>query len=286
MYVPCGKCNPCRIRRASEWGLRIYHELGYHKHSSFVRLSYNEEHLPADESISKLELRNYLRRLKSRIGAFKYLACGEYGELGRPHYHIIILGHSPRTSGAAPGARTPKYNTKWNGTCWDVHRGPLVDAWCDDHAQPKGFVTFGTVTYDSARYVAGYTLKANIGYLTKKIDGKWAALTEDGRYPPFFLVSKGLGRQYALDNAERLRKTLTCKMNGRDVGIPRYYLKVLEIPTEQLAERAIEKSEEVEQEYRNRGIKSDDISPWVRESNRQKAKTTDARRRINETIRD
>lgn len=297
MLVPCGKCNPCRIRRASEWALRIYHELPYHKAASFVRLSYNDENLPPGQSVTKDELRNYLRRLKARIGSFKYLACGEYGETNeRPHYHVLILGHSPRSAGSAPGDRSAGgkpgsaqegvYKTKWNGQCWDVTRGPLVDAWVNPHRETKGFVTFGTVTYQSARYVAGYTLKSNIGLLRKRVNGKWEQTHHDGRTAPFFIVSNGIGRQYALDNAERLRRTLTCKYNGKDVGIPRYYLKVLQIPTEELAIRAIEKKEELEKELRDRGITSDDLSGWVNHEARQKDKIAEARRKLNETVRD
>lgn len=302
LYVPCGKCTQCRIRRASEWALRATHELLYHQNSCFVRLSYDNEHLPADLAVNKNTLQLYFKRLRKRGFSIKYLACGEYGEqTGRAHYHAVIYGigrlsaDTPGTSAAdrlgAPRRRSAHdqgiHKTRWEGKCWKIIRGPLLDAWIDPTTgQHLGDVTLGTLTYQSARYVAGYTLKSNVGKLTWTIKskGKKDRIFHDGRTPPFFIVSRGLGAQYALDNRERLERTLTCRMNGRDVGMPRYYAKKLDIPTALLYEITEKNKEEIVKQYRHMGITADDLSAWVRQSRVQKAKNQEARRRVNEAL--
>jgi len=300
LEVPCGKCTQCRIRRSSEWGIRVVHEMAYWHHTCFVRLSYNDEHLPKDEAVSKDELKQFLRRLRKRTGALKYLACGEYGETdARAHYHAILFGYGrhwdrdPRSvlGGAqkhtACGPRRGPgggeiYQHTWNGKCWDVKYGPLIDCWTDlSTGKTKGYVTLGTVTYDSARYIAGYTLKSNIGHLGPAKGRKF----HDGRTFPFQLVSNGLGKQWALDNREQLERKLTITHNGQEIGLPRYYAKVLEIPTERLLERSETHKEEIIEHYKTRGIDTTNLVGWVDETKRQRAKTQDARRKINESLR-
>ena len=95
LIVPCGKCMACRVARAREWSTRIMHEMGSHEDAVFATLTYDNEHLPADGSISKDELQRFMKRLRKAMGGRKirYYACGEYGETyKRPHYHACLFG--------------------------------------------------------------------------------------------------------------------------------------------------------------------------------------------------
>ena len=121
----------------------------------------------------------------------KYYLCGEYGERNmRPHYHVIFL---------AWVIRTKKSWTK---------AGVLV---------LRIFVHCVLV----AQYVAAYVQKKLNGEMAKEVYGE--------RIAPFSLMSKGLGKRWALDNIEYLNKYKCITIKGKPVGIPRYYTKVAPI---------------------------------------------------------
>ena len=95
LAVPCGKCIGCRIAKRKEWSLRMLHELTYHPQSSFITLTYDDYHLPSDNSLKKRHLQLFIKRLRKNLGErrIKYFACGEYGgQTMRPHYHAILFG--------------------------------------------------------------------------------------------------------------------------------------------------------------------------------------------------
>ena len=68
--------------------------------------------------------------------------------------------------------------------------------------------------------------------------------TKCGLEKPFQLCSQGLGLKFAIANRQQLQDDLECTLNGRSVGLPRYYVKKLEIDTDIMAEVA--KSKEAE----------------------------------------
>jgi len=202
LELPCGKCLQCRIARARVWATRCVHESAFHEHNAFVTLTYNKENLPPDKSLSKRELQLFFKRLRKNLDYFhgrriKYYACGEYGqekdEYGvpkeRPHYHAIIFGISP----------------------WGDDKREVEEAW------GKGFIYTGTVTYDSARYVAEYINKQYNGELAKRVYGE--------RQIPFKIGSTGLGKRYAEQESERIKKGLGLTVRGHHVTVPRYYMQ-------------------------------------------------------------
>ena len=65
--LPCGHCTGCRIQRAREWASRLIHEMSYHEKNTFITLTYDNEHLPKDESIDKDELQRFFKRLRKTI---------------------------------------------------------------------------------------------------------------------------------------------------------------------------------------------------------------------------
>lgn len=135
----------CRIAKTREWSTRIIHEMDYFPKNSFVTLTYCDETLPKDGSIHKEELVKFFKRLRKDLGSrkIKYFACGEYGEkTGRPHYHSIIFGLGSE------------------------EKELLRSAWS------KGFIYSGSVTYDSARYVAGYVMKNTPVISQRRYTGK------------------------------------------------------------------------------------------------------------------
>lgn len=242
--VPCGRCIPCRISRNREWALRLMHETDYHERSAFVTLTYDPEHLPADQSLNVTELQRFFKRLRRRLGdrKIRYYACGEYGERdGRPHYHAIVFGLDPiRDRDLTSGA-------------WSL-----------------GFVYLGSVTYDSCRYVSGYIMK--------KIYGSLQQQAYNGRTPPFQVQSRGLGRRFAEDNAAKLRKDLTFTYGGIPQGLPRYYQKVLGLETDDLRPAGDDHRQDLYDHYSDRGLPDSEIFPAIQKARRAADKTAQARR--------
>ena len=152
LSLPCGQCTGCRLERSKQWAIRCVHEASLYENNCFITLTYNNENLPKDFSLNKRDFQLFMKRLRKAHPnkTIRFYHCGEYGEptefnnyVARPHYHAIIFNH--------------KFKDE---TLWKTKRGTklyiskeLEELW------PKGFSTIGTVTYDSAGYVARYLLK-------------------------------------------------------------------------------------------------------------------------------
>lgn len=138
-----------------------------HEHSSFVTLTYSDDFLPKNNSLVPRDLTLFLKRLRRRLGkeihtkSLRYYACGEYGTHSeRPHYHLAIFGVGLH------------------------HEEDIQKAWTCPHTKvSKGFVYVGTLTLDSAQYIASYIQKGK----TKQDQ------FPDGRYPEFPRMSRRPG---------------------------------------------------------------------------------------------
>lgn len=196
VVVPCGVCMACRITRTEHWALRIEHEI-HGKTGCFLTLTYAEDPI----TLSKEELQKFFKRLRRRLDVpIKYYACGEYGDrTDRPHYHAIIIGWSPLDI---------EGDIKAHGN--HTQSSTLVESlW------KFGNNTVGSVTPESIRYVTGY--------IRKKLYGDKAKEEYGDRLPPFALMSLGIGKNFLLENAERLNEKLMMTRNGKKISLPRYY---------------------------------------------------------------
>lgn len=145
--LPCGKCVGCRIMYSRSWALRCVHEAKGYIHNSFVTLTYNDEHLPPNGSLSKHDLQCFFKRLRKAGFEFRYFACSEYGDKDfRPHYHVLFFGldfhEDRRYFKKGKGNNGAQYTSK-----------TLTEIW------GKGYCTIGHFSYQSAAYVARYVLK-------------------------------------------------------------------------------------------------------------------------------
>lgn len=221
LEVPCGKCLQCRIKKRSEWSMRMMLELGYWERSSFITLTYDDEHLPKNASLEKEELQKFFKRLRKRLSEYdrkiKYFACGEYGEQNlRPHYHAIVYGLGLQKEDKEIAMQS------WRHCDWSVPR-----------IRKKAF---GLVEKDSIRYVAQY--------IDKKLSGpeEEEEFKKTGRQNVFRLLSSGIGRQYCDDYQEDLSERLCLTVNGVEYSLPRYFIKRLDIPEDRIHRHAIEKN--------------------------------------------
>jgi len=54
--VPCGQCIGCRLSMSRMWAIRIMCEAQMHVDKSYVTLTYDNDHLPEDNSLQKIHL--------------------------------------------------------------------------------------------------------------------------------------------------------------------------------------------------------------------------------------
>lgn len=254
MVVPCGRCLACRIRRVSEWSTRLECELDYYKDSCFVTLTYDDENIPDGGSLKKKHLQDFFKRLRFHLVNIKirYFSVGEYGdETERPHYHCLIFGWYPDDVYIVGGDNKFR-SSKIIDKLWTY-----------------GINHVGVVEPESIKYVCGYVMKKEFGRRGLQRYGE--------RMAPFNLQSKGIGKCYAIDNKERILKDLTVKRKGQDRGLPRYFVKVLNIPSEVLLEKAALKGFNVQEYHKSLGRSINDLVAMYKEDRIQRAKNIKAR---------
>jgi hypothetical protein len=230
--LPCGGCIPCRIDRASQWTVRLMHEVSLHDHSAFVTLTYDDEHCPSDYSLQPSHWQKFIRSLRKRTGLkLRYLVAGEYGEKGsRPHYHAIIFGLPP-LSDEVPWRMSKGHQT--------TRSAFLEETW------GRGMVVIGeSVTHESCGYVVSYCLKD--GNRDDRDDFVWE--NEFGerifRRKPFIFMSTkpGIGHDwlrrwfsdvFPRDEVVKLTRSAPkpgapSKFKNVAIPAPRYYLRKLQ----------------------------------------------------------
>lgn len=208
---------PCRIARREAWALRLMHESLYWDSCIFITLTYDDDHLPENNSLVPNDLTKFFKRLRKAIGKrkIKYFACGDYGEKNfRPHYHIILFGMD---------------------FCNEEDRNTIKDCWTLCDWNMLGNKPFGNVTPQSIRYV--------LKYVESKVIGKESvyAYDQNNLLPPYAVMSKGIGRNWIDDNYEKVKEDLVCYALGRSHPVPRYYRKVQDLPTEDFVLYGIDK---------------------------------------------
>lgn len=149
LNLPCGQCSGCRLERSRQWAVRCMHEAQMHESNSFVTLTYNDENLPELSSLDHSHFQKFMKRLRKRFGnGVRYYMCGEYGEeFGRPHFHACL------------------FNLDFpDKKLWKTIRGNrLYVSETLQRLWPFGFSSIGSLTFESAAYVARYIMKKRTG---------------------------------------------------------------------------------------------------------------------------
>ncbi len=227
VVVPCGQCVGCRLERSRQWAIRCFHEASLFEENSFVTLTYNDTNLPNDPDkyhpcTGTLVLRDFqlfMKRLRKKFGpGIRFYACGEYGEkFGRPHYHVCLFNFEP------PDLRLYKErdNTK-------TYTSQIMDETWD-----MGFTLTGSVTFQSAAYVARYILKKINGPVATQhyemVDPETGQITR--RLPEFTTMSRrpGIGKLWYDKFKTDVYDYDFVVLNGKKMRLPRFYDKQYEI---------------------------------------------------------
>lgn len=227
LQVPCGRCIGCRLDRSASSAVRGYHELMTcgEQNCFFLTLTYDNEHLPINNSICTRDLQLFWKRLRKSTGAkFKYIACAEYGaKFSRPHYHACVFGFRLPDEDFAKPPVAPASHSGFPNFQSDVVR----KCW------PLGLHVINNVSFNSVAYVARYILKKTLG------DGESGYIDEDGVYreKEKSYWSAGIGLRYFEKYWSDFYSLGACQVEktnrlGESVKksfpIPRYYDKKLE----------------------------------------------------------
>lgn len=200
----CGRCPYCIKKRKNAWRRRISDEAKVTEKTCFLTLTYDDDHLPARNSLCRSDVTKFFKRLRKKH-SFRYFFCGEYGDtFGRPHYHLIMFGLD---------CMSPCFKTKTQLKAgWRCY----MDEW------PFGFCHVAPCTEADIAYVAGYVEKkcGDVDY-EKEYDDK-------GLVRPFIgmSTSPGIGapfiRRYGPEFIENVDK------EGRKLSdyLPRYYRRL------------------------------------------------------------
>ncbi len=126
-----------------------------HEENTFITLTYDEKNLHIKNGIPTLVPRDFTLFIKKlrrqRDQKISYFQVGQYGQLGRPHHHALLFGCAfPdatywRTSGEFTIYRSQELEKIWH----------------------KGHSEIGTVTFQSAGYLARYTMNES-----QQLDGR------------------------------------------------------------------------------------------------------------------
>lgn len=210
--VACGQCIGCRLERSRQWATRILHETKCHEESSFITLTYNDVHLPKGGTLVKRDVQLFIKKLRKKLHPHKisYFHCGEYGgQTARPHYHIILFGYDFPDKELYRITETGDrlYTSRELESLWGL-----------------GFCPIGSVTFESAAYVARYCVDKLTGDAGKELYEK------TGRIPPYVTMSTkpAIGKRFLEEffsdvypHDEVITRGISCKP-------PQYYDRILE----------------------------------------------------------
>jgi hypothetical protein len=216
--VPCGGCIGCRLDYSRNWAIRCMHEAEMHMENCFITLTYNKKSLPEGGTLKKTDFQKFMKRLRKKYGPdIRYFHCGEYGEkLGRPHYHALLFNFN--------------FSDRY---LWRVQNGNnIYRSESLEKLWPFGFCEIGSVTFESAAYVARYVVKKVKGQAAKdhyqrinKETGEVIELT-----PEYVTMSRrpGIGRDW-IDKYKNdvYPHDFVVVNDGKQWKPPRYYDQTL-----------------------------------------------------------
>lgn len=212
--IPCGRCTGCRLEKSRQWAIRCVHESQLHTQNCFITLTFSDEHLPIDYSVSIRDWQLFAKKLRKSIEPKKirFYMCGEYGDRNlRPHYHALIFNHD--------------FNDKiiWKTT----NSGNLYTSSTLAQLWPYGHSSIGDLTYKSAAYVSRYVLKKISGpksedyYLREHPLHHFICRVK----PEFTLMSRrpGIGRPWIDRFKSDVWPDDFVVIDGQKVNPPRFY---------------------------------------------------------------
>lgn len=213
---------------------------------------------PPFRSVSKKTHTNLMKKIRNNYGKdVRFLASWEYGSKSfRPHGHYLFFGLQFND--------LVLYANNWRGDPMYNSDTFVEKVWSDKQGRPLGHVVIAPLSFDSANYVARYTLK-------KAHDIQKDEYLQLGVEPEFVVMSRkpGIGKAYFDNNYEVIYECDEIIVPGADGAItlspPPYYDTLLEridpkaIDDIKAKRRIISNDAANTLAYRNPGIDMEDV---------------------------
>ena len=217
--------------------------------TSFITLTYAEENLPYGHSLSKRDLTLFWKRLRKALGTkIRYYAAGEYGtDFKRPHYHAILYNENfewdrKHVSTSKNGNKNYVSNTL--DKIWGLGQTEIADA-----------------TQQNIRYTAGYILKKITGDAAEEHYQRYDYRIDKiiDTIPEFSTMSRhpGLGQEWYNRYGSELWQSDSVVIEGKELGVPDYYLKLLE-------KENPDHASEIKKARRSATLKNPEENDWKR----------------------
>ncbi|AXH78145.1 MAG: replication initiator protein [Microviridae sp.] len=220
--ISCGRCIGCRLDRSLQWALRCVHEASLHDENCFITLTFDEAHVNKEGSLKVSDFQNFMKRLRQKISPtnVRFFHCGEYGaNFSRPHHHACLFGYDfPDKVLHSGKGQTAVYTSEILSSLW-----------------PFGFHTIGSVTFESAAYVARYVLKkwSKDEMDPHELYNEMRSLTDKefrdryygGRKPEYITMSRrpGIGADWYSKFGSDVYPAGFCLVDGKKVKPPKFY---------------------------------------------------------------
>lgn len=188
------------------------HEASLYRASSFVTLTYDDDHLES-LSLRYRDFQIFCRRARRKFGPFRFFMAGEYGERQwRPHFHAALFG--VHFSDRYPWRKSP--------AGFQLYRSPaLEEVWTNGSSE------IGDVSLESAGYIARYCVKKVSGDAAKehysRVDFRTGEIVE--LVPEFSQMSRkpGIGSRWFDRFASDVFPHDRVIVKGQKLRPPRYY---------------------------------------------------------------
>lgn len=220
VVLPCGQCRFCRLENSRQWAIRAVHEASMYKFNCFLTLTYSDKYLPKFGVLDYERPVKFMKDLRSRFGSgIRSFGCAEYGsKFSRPHFHICLFNFD-------------FFDKKFFKKVGQHGEFDLSVSQDLQELWPEGFSTCGSLSFESAAYVARYVCKKVTGARAPlhyaDLDDSTGEIFER---PPERSIcvsrSPGLGRPwYELFGEDAVRRGFVY-IRGRKMRPPKYYEQI------------------------------------------------------------
>lgn len=219
LQLPCKQCMECRLARSRHWAMRCLHEGSLYERNAYVTLTYDDANLPVRGDLRYRDFQLFMKRLRKWNGGdVRFYMCGEYGgRTGRPHYHAILFGvdfddrQLYRMSGEFPVDRSNVLRRLWK----------------------YGDAFVGNLSFESAAYIARYCVQKITGsnakyHYARSSDPVFGPVFNYQITPEFNKMSlkPGIGAPWLDKFKSDVFPHDYVVLNGKKVGVPKYYDKL------------------------------------------------------------
>lgn len=219
------------MERARQWSIRCMHEASLYERNCFITLTYDDDHLPDQNSLDYRAFQLFMKRLRKKASylvpgkkkrkrriypLIRFYMCGEYGEQReRPHFHACIFNYDfdDKVIFKTSGKGTKIYTSK-----------TLSDLW------PYGYSTVAPMTQQAAQYAAMYVLKKHGGKAStwdyEHIDQETGEVTQREREFAHMSLKPGLGNAWYQKFKSEVFPHDHVIVNGLEMSPPKYYTRI------------------------------------------------------------